>query len=91
MYIGIKKVKAMPDYKLLITFDNDEVRTFDMKSYLDTGIYRELKNVDIFNAVKVSFDAIKWPNGADLDPEEVYKMSIKSSRVAEDKADYNSK
>ncbi|MGD9707645.1 MAG: DUF2442 domain-containing protein [Candidatus Delongbacteria bacterium] len=88
MYIGIKNVKAMPDYKLLITFDNGEVKIFDMKPYLDTGIYKELKNIDVFNSVRVSFDAVEWSNGADLDPEEVYEMSEKISGVAEDVARY---
>lgn len=88
MYIGIKNVKAMPDYKLLITFDNGEVKIFDMKPYLDTGIYKELKNIDVFNSVRVSFDAVEWSNGADLDPEEVYEMSEKISGVAEDVSRY---
>jgi len=91
MYAGIISVKAIQDFKLLITFDNGEIKIFDMKPYLDTGIYKELKNIEIFNSVRVSFDTIEWSNGADLDPEEIYKMSIKSTRVAEEKADYNSK
>ena len=88
MYIGIKNVKAMPDYKLLITFDNGEVKIFDMNPYLDTGIYKELKNINVFNSVRVSFDAVEWSNGADLDPEEVYEMSEKISGVAENVARY---
>lgn len=91
MYVGIISVKAMQDFKLLITFDNGEIKLPDMKPYLDTGIYKELKNIEIFNSVRVSFDTIEWSNGADLDPEEIYKMSIKSSCVAEDQADYKSK
>ena len=29
MYIGIKAVKALPEYKLFLTFENDEKKIFD--------------------------------------------------------------
>ncbi|MGL5717819.1 MAG: DUF2442 domain-containing protein, partial [Paraclostridium sp.] len=44
--------------------------------YLDKGIFQELKNENIFNAVKVSFDSIEWPNEADIDPETLYEDSV---------------
>ncbi|MBU4487115.1 MAG: DUF2442 domain-containing protein, partial [Candidatus Delongbacteria bacterium] len=62
MYAGIINVKPMQDYKLLITFDNGEVKSFDMKPYLDTGIFKELKDIEVFNSVRVSFDTIEWSN-----------------------------
>ncbi len=76
MYVGIIKVKPLDDFKLFLKFDNGEEKYFDMKPYLDTGIFKDLKNLDLFNTVKVSFDSIEWANGADLDPEEIYKLSV---------------
>jgi hypothetical protein len=76
MYKGIINVKPQSDYKLLLTFDNDEIREFDVKPYLNHGIFSELSDVSIFNSVHVSFDAIEWKNGADLDPETLYDESI---------------
>jgi len=75
MYLGVKDVKPLSDYKLLLTFENDEKRYFDVSPYLDFGIFSELRDVSIFNAVTVKFDTIEWPNGADLDPEILYKES----------------
>ena len=69
MYKGIINVKPQSDYKLLLTFDNNEIREFDVRPYLNHGIFSELTDVTIFNSVYVSFDAIEWKNGADLDPE----------------------
>ena len=77
MYVGIKDVKVLSDYKLLIVFENNEKRMFDMKDYLNIGKFRELKNKDLFKRVRVSFDTIEWPNSLDIDPEFVYENSIK--------------
>lgn len=39
---------------------NNEVRLFDMKPYLELGIFKSLKDKSLFNTVKVSFDTIEW-------------------------------
>lgn len=76
MNIGIRGVKPLPEYKLLVTFENSELRIFDVAPYLTLGVFAELKDVAIFNSVRVNFDAIEWANGADLCPETVYAESI---------------
>jgi len=50
---------------------------FNMKPYLDKGIFRELKDEKVFRTVRVSFDSIEWSNQADIAPEVLYKKSIK--------------
>ncbi len=75
MYLAIIKVQPISDFQLILTFANGETRLFDMKPYLETGIFQELKAVSMFNTVRVSFDSIVWDNEADLDPEILYKNS----------------
>ena len=77
MYLAIKNVQPTPNYQLILTFENGEKRQFDMNPYLGTGIFKELKDVTLFNSVKVSFDTIEWENEADLDPEVLYNNSKK--------------
>lgn len=79
MYLAVKEVKPIENYKLILTFENNEVRIFDMNPYLDKGIFQELKNENLFKAVKISFDSIEWPNEADIDPETLYEDSISYS------------
>ncbi len=79
MYLAIKNVKPIDNYNLILTFENGEKRQFDMNPFLDKGIFKELKDVSIFNSVKVSFDTIQWDNEADLDPEILYTHSKKIS------------
>lgn len=75
MYLAVKDVKAMDNYKLILTFENNEKRLFDMTPYLELGIFKTLKDENLFKTVKVSFDTIEWSNGADIDPETLYEDS----------------
>jgi hypothetical protein len=76
MYLAVKQVIPQENYTLLLTFANNEERRFDVKPYLNVGIFSELKNVEMFNTVKVSFDTVAWQNEADLDPELLYSKSV---------------
>jgi len=75
MYLAIIDVKPLENYQLLLTFENNEKKIFDMKPYLDKGIFSELKDEKKFRSVRVSFDSIEWCNQADLDPEFLYDKS----------------
>ncbi len=76
MYLSVKNVNPLPEYKLLIKFENDEKRIFDVQPYLDMGKFSELKNISLFNSVKVSFDSIEWANHLDFSPEFLYEKSV---------------
>ena len=75
MYVSVNKVQPLNDYTLELTFENNETRIFDVKPYLDTGLFKTLKDEKLFKRVTVSYDSIAWPNGVDLDPEVLYEKS----------------
>lgn len=77
MYPSVKEVIPHENYTLVLTFDNGEKRQFDMKPYLDIGIFKELLDINLFYTVKTSFDSIEWANEADFDPEILYHNSIR--------------
>jgi hypothetical protein len=77
MYLAVKNARAVDDYKLMVTFENDENRIFDMAPYLNVGKFAELKNKSLFRSVRVNFDSIEWGNRLDLDPEFLYQKSMK--------------
>lgn len=93
MYLAIKKVIPTSDYQLILTFANEETRLFEMKPYLETGIFQELKDITVFNTVRVCFDSIEWANEADMDPEILYSESkpIENQLASEPKTDYGLK
>ena len=76
MYLAVKEVKPLDEYKLLVTFENGEVKLFDMNPYLTKGIFRELRDVSLFKSAKVKFDTVEWENEADIDPETLYEDGI---------------
>jgi hypothetical protein len=76
MYKAVIKVMPIENYQLNLTFENGENKIFDVKPYLNLGIFKELKNLEMFNTVRVSFDTIEWQNQADIDPETLYEDSV---------------
>jgi hypothetical protein len=72
----ITSVKPNPDHTLLLTFANGEVRLFDVKPYLDRGIFRELQNLHYFNSVRPFLGSIQWVNGQDFCPDTLYVESV---------------
>ena len=77
----VENVKPNSDFTLTLTFTNYEVRVFDVKPYLDRGIFSELKAPRIFNAVRPFLGSIQWPNGQDFCPD---TLSLQSTPIEND-------
>lgn len=71
-------VSVMPDedYTVILTFTNGEVKRFDVKPYLDRGIFRELRDVSVFNSVRPVLGSIQWQGGQDFCPDTLYLDSV---------------
>ena len=69
-------VKPLGNYILQIEFEPKEIRFFDVKPYLDLGIFAELKNENYFKDVRTCLDSIAWKNGQDFSPETLYFKSV---------------
>ena len=70
--ITIKSVTPQDDYKLSLAFSDGKTGVFDVKPYLDKGVFKELLNPSLFKSVKIADATIEWANGADLCPDCVY-------------------
>lgn len=68
----VRAVRALADYELEIDFDNGEVRRFDVKPYLDRGVFVRLRDADAFRNVGAVAGSIEWGNGLDLSYDTVY-------------------
>jgi len=71
----VKNVRPNEDYTLSLIFENDEEKIFDVKPYLDRGIFVQLKDRRIFNSVKPFLGSIQWMNGLDFCPDTLYLES----------------
>ncbi len=71
-YLEVTKVNVKEDFLLDITFSSGENRIFDMKPYLDKGIFHELKNFDYFKQVSINYGTVTWPHEQDMSPITLY-------------------
>ena len=65
----IKLVRPLTDYRIYVEVEDGRKGVFDLKPYLDHGVFRELKDVNYFNQVGIVFGAVTWPNEQDIAPE----------------------
>lgn len=72
----IKDVKILEDYKLEITYVTDEIKIYDMTKNLNIDFYKKLNNKEYFKKAKSVETTIEWPDGEDIDPNELYENSI---------------
>lgn len=73
MYWDVKTVKPLPDYRLYFKIEDGRRGIFDMKPYLDKGVFRELRDKNYFKKAGILFGAITWPNEQDISPEALIK------------------
>ena len=75
----VKEVSPNSNYTIRLIFDNGEEGIFDVKPYLDKGIFRELRDLHVFNSVKPIMGTIQWKNGQDFCPDTLYMESKRQS------------
>ena len=72
MYPRVKDVKPIEEYKIVLTFTNDEVKIFDVSPYINKGFFKQLQDENYFKTVKPFMDSIQWQNGQDFCPDVLY-------------------
>ena len=75
--IEVKKVSALADMMMLITFRTGEKRLFDATVLLKYPAFKPLANEEIFMSAKVEGGVLIWLDGdIDIAPETLYKNSF---------------
>jgi hypothetical protein len=69
MYWDVTTVTPLPDYRIYVEVEDGRKGIFDMKPYLDHGVFRELRDVRYFNRVGIVLGAVTWPDEQDIAPE----------------------
>ena len=75
----IQSVKVLDDFCLEILYVSGEKKVYDMKKNLKFNFYKNLNDINYFNLVKSAETTIEWPNGEDIDPNDLYNNSIASN------------
>ena len=64
--LKIVAVQANNDYTLSVELSDGRSGIFDVKPYLEIGVFTQLKDQEYFKQVKPLFCGIVWPNEQDL-------------------------
>lgn len=71
----VTAVKTLENFSLAVIFDTGEERLFDMTPYLEKGVFKQLKNPQMFKQAYIAWDTVCWPNELDISPETLYLRS----------------
>lgn len=82
MFPRVTKARPLQDYRIEITFNNNESKIFDVKPYLEFGIFKQLKDYNYFNTVEAENGTVVWKNGQDFCPDTLY---IEGENISESK------
>ena len=72
MNLRIKEVYPLKNYELRLVFVNGEEKLFDVKPYLNIGVFKSLNDEALFNTVRPFLGSIIWANNVDLSPDTLY-------------------
>jgi hypothetical protein len=75
MFPRVTSVKAMPGYRLEITFTSGEVGVYDCSPLLTFGVFSEFQDEAYFRLAHVVNGTVAWPNGQDICPDTLYVES----------------
>jgi hypothetical protein len=71
----LTKVKPFPDFVLEVEFVDGTRGTVDMKSLIlgqKAGVFAKLRDITLFNKVRIELGAATWPGEIDLAPDAMY-------------------
>lgn len=81
-----KIIKAVPldDYLIEVLTNSGVSGVFDVKPYLNGGIFKELKNKDYFSMVRPAHHGIMWPNEQDFSSDTIiYDIQSAQNKVGQ--------
>lgn len=79
---AVTHVTPRDDFHLELEFNTGELRVFDVRPYLDKGVFKQLKDIKLFKQAHVAFDTVCWPGNLDIAPETLYDRSMPLKKAA---------
>jgi len=74
-YPKLTAVTPLDDFRLLLTYDGQERRTYDFAPHLTHKYYMPLRERGLFRRAYVEDGELLWPTGQDFCPHTLYEES----------------
>jgi hypothetical protein len=71
----VTAVEYKSKYKLIITFENNEVKEFNLSPYLHYPVFELLNDESFCNKARVFNGTVVWDDITDFDPDTLYLES----------------
>ena len=74
-YPKVQSVEAIDDHTLLVTFDNTQIKTYDVTPLLEKEMFAPLRNPALFKSAQVEQGgyAVVWNNDIDISEYELWR------------------
>jgi hypothetical protein len=76
MILHVNSLKLLGGYKVLLGFNNGEVRIFDYEPHINKGIFVKLKNPVYFTRAAIEHGTVAWDGTLDFAPEFLYENGV---------------
>ena len=74
--LDIINVEVKENNTLLLVFENNEKRIFDMTPFLEKKPFDKLKGSPLFKKANIEYGTVVWPGNIDIAPETLWDCSI---------------
>jgi len=71
----VTAVEYKSKYQLILTFENSEMKEFDLSPYLHYPVFEQLNDESFCNKAKVFNGTVVWDDSTDFDPDTLYLES----------------
>ncbi len=65
----VTTVRPLEDYEIYVELEDGRDGVFDLKPFLEHGVFRELRDKQYFSRVGIVLGAVTWPHEQDIAPE----------------------
>lgn len=74
--MDIISIHTKDNYQIELTYQNGEIKVFDMLPLLAEKPWNKIKSLQLFHQAKIEYGTIVWPGEIDIAPETLYLDSI---------------
>ena len=73
--LKVEKVKLLENFTMIIYFNNNVEKIFDVKDLKKIPVFNQLSDVNVFNTAKIDRGILTWLDGQiDISTEELYDI-----------------